>query len=66
MKKKELKQIATQIAKLELIISQDDDQSRINQAKESIMHLVGRVSDPEDLFAIDELVQEILEQKKLD
>lgn len=64
MKKKELKQFAEKIAKYELIIEQSEDHDEIRQAQEQIMVLSGRVKNLEDLFEIDELVQEILEKKK--
>lgn len=64
MKKKELKQFAEKIAKYELIIEQSEDHDEIRYAQEQIMILSGRVKDLEDLFEIDELVQEILEKKK--
>ena len=64
MKKKELKQFAEKIAKYELIIEQIEYNDEIRYAQEQIMILSGRVKDLEDLFEIDELVQEILEKKK--
>ena len=63
MKTKELKNIAKQIAKYELIIQQSDDPKQIRKAQDQIMELSGRVEKLEDMVAIDEFVQEILSQK---
>ena len=62
MKTKELKNIAKQIAKYELIIQQSDDPKRIRKAQDQIMELSGRVEKLEDMVAIDEFVQEIIEK----
>lgn len=60
MKAKELKNIAKQIAKYELIIQNSDDKKAIQAAQMQIMELSGRVDKLEDMVAIDEYVQEIL------
>ena len=62
MKAKELKNIAKQIAKYELIIRDSDDKKAVQNAQMQIMELSGRVDKLEDMVAIDELVQEILEK----
>ena len=65
MKKKELKRMAQKIADCEFIISSGEPGSpEVEEAKETIITLSGKIS-PEDMFLIDELVQEILENKKI-
>ena len=62
MKAKELKNIAKQIAKYELIIQNSDDDKEIRDAQTKVMELSGRVEKLEDMVAIDEYVQEILQK----
>lgn len=62
MKKKELKNLATKIAKCERIIQTSDDKKAIHQAEEEIMRLSSSVDKLEDMVAIDELVMELLEK----
>lgn len=63
MKTKELKRLAQRIAKLESTLEQTSDPEVIRQTQNEIMELSSRISDPEDLFKIDEFVQEILENE---
>ena len=62
MKKKEQKALAQKIAKYELIIQTSDDKKRIQDGQDKIMDLSGRVETRDDIAAIDEMVQEILEK----
>ena len=62
MKAKELKNIAKQIAKYELIIQTSDDKKTVRDAQMQIMELSGRVEKLEDMVAIDEYVQEFLQK----
>ena len=62
MKKKEQKALAQKIAKYELIIQTSDDKQRIRDAQDKIIDLSGRVETLDDIAAIDEMVQEILEK----
>lgn len=62
MKKKEQKALAQKIAKYELIVQTSDDKKRIRDAQDKIMELSGRVETLDDIAAIDEMVQEILEK----
>lgn len=62
MKAKELKNIAKQIAKYELVIRNSEDKKAIQNAQLQIMELSGRVDRLEDMVAIDEYVQEILDK----
>lgn len=61
MKKKELKKLAKEIAYLETVI-QNGTEEEIEVAKDKMITLAGKIG-PEDMFIIDELVQEILEKQ---
>jgi hypothetical protein len=61
MKAKELRKLAQQMANLELIIERSDDTEEVRKAQNEIIHLSGKL-DPEDMFEIDELIQNILEK----
>ena len=63
MKKKELKALAEKIAKCEIIVQTSDDQKAIKRAQDEIMQLSGRVESLSDITIIDEMVQDILENK---
>ena len=65
MKKKELKNLAKKIADAEYIIQTSDDNKTVAKAQDSIMELSGKVSSVEDMLALDEFVQELLEEKNL-
>lgn len=65
MKKKELKNLAKRIADAELIIQTSSDKKEINDAKKKIMELSNHAIDLEDMIILDELVQDILSQKKV-
>ncbi len=60
MKRKELKNLAEKIAKCEYVIQNSDDNTAIQAAQEEIMRLSSRVHDFQDIDAIDEMVQDIL------
>lgn len=62
MKKKEQKALAQKIAKYELIIQTSDDKKRVRDAQDKVIELSGRVESLDDIAAIDEMVQEILEK----
>ena len=64
MKRKELKTLAKRIAALELVIQENEDSRAVKNAKNEIMDLSGKVDDPEDIFYLDELVQQILDKEK--
>ena len=63
MKKRELKKLAQKMAQLELIAS-GEKEGNSQKAQQEIIELTGKIDDPEDLFYLDELIQEILEEKK--
>lgn len=63
MKRKELKNLANKIAKLEQIIQRNEDPKQVQQvqqAKDEIMKLSGHVDSLEDIMLMDELIQDIL------
>lgn len=62
MKNKELKKLAKEIIKLEQIIEDDNDKDAVNRAKKRIMEISGHIG-PEDMFCIDEIIQEQLQKK---
>jgi len=63
MKTKELKKIATKLANLELLVEQNNNAEDVKKAQKEIMDISGRIKDPEDMFLIDEFIQEILKEK---
>lgn len=65
MKKKEIKNIAKKIVKYESIIQNSTDQKEIEQAKTAIFNLSHSIHSLEDMVAIDEEVQTILEQQNI-
>ena len=62
MKKKEQKALAQKIAKYELIVQTSDDNKRVRDAQDKIIELSGKVESLDDIAAIDEMVQELLEK----
>ena len=62
MKRKELKALATKIAKYERIIQTSEDQKEIRKAEEEVMRLSSGVDSLDDMMAIDELVVEMLQK----
>ena len=63
MKKKELKNLAKKIADAEYIIQNSDDPKAVAKAQDTIIELSGKAMSLEDMTIIDELVQEILDEK---
>ena len=61
MKQKEIKNLASKIAKYEKIIQSTQDAKEKRKAEEEIMKLSSSISNVEDMLQIDELVQDILE-----
>ena len=63
MKKKEMKEVAKKIAKLELIIQDPSSTIEVKKkAEKEIMNISFNVGNLQDLDLIDEMVQEILEK----
>ena len=62
MKQKEQKNLAQKIAKYEYIVQTSNDKDEIKKAQDSIIELSGRLESLDDIAAIDEMVQEILEK----
>lgn len=63
MKKKELKNLAKKIADAEYIIQNSDDAKAVAKAQDQILELSGKAMSLEDMMIIDELVQDLLNQK---
>jgi hypothetical protein len=64
MKNKERKEIAKKIASIELSLGDNPTEDEKFKAESAIMTLTSRISNMDDLFIIDEMVQEILTNKK--
>lgn len=64
LKRKELKQLAEKLAKLELVLQKESDPETVKQTKNKIIELTGHVDDYEDLFILDEYIQKILDKQK--
>lgn len=62
MKRKEIKNLATKIAKYERIIQNSNDKETIKQAENEIMKVSSSIHSLEDMMAIDELVVELLKE----
>lgn len=62
MKRKEIKNLAIKIAKLEQIIQTGQDPKEIQEAQNQIIDLSGRVRNLEDMVLLDDMIQEILEK----
>ena len=62
MTKKELKNLAKQIAECERVIQTSEDKDERRQAEELIMKITRTVRNFEDLYKIDELAMKILEK----
>lgn len=60
MKKKELRNLAIKMAKLEKIIQSSDDKDEISKAENEIIKVSSSVKSLEDMVAIDEIVLELL------
>lgn len=63
MKRKELKNIAKQIAKNERIIQTTDDKNLRHEAENAIIQLSGKVESLTDIMELDELIQEYLAEE---
>lgn len=62
MKRKELKKLAKRLAELELIIEHSDDHEERLRAQNEVLDISSRVVSIEDMLALDEMTQEILEK----
>ncbi|MBE6148289.1 MAG: hypothetical protein E7167_02070 [Firmicutes bacterium] len=65
MDRKNRREIAREIAKCELIIQKSNNDLNKNKAMNRIETLTMRITNLEDMLAIDDMVQKILEQKIL-
>ena len=62
MNKKEIKNVAKQIAKAELTIQNSTDQKERKYAMDMIIALSSKLSSLEEMERVDEMVQKILEK----
>ncbi len=62
MNKKEIKNLAKQIAKAELVIQNSIDQKEKSYAMDTIIALSNKLSSLEEMERVDEMVQKILEK----
>ena len=62
MKNKDLKKNARRILRLEMIIDQNEQSEAAKKAKAEIMSITSKIN-PEDMFLIDEMIQERLENE---
>ena len=63
MKKKELKNLAKQIAKLELIIQASTDDEAVKNAQNTEIRLINRLDSIEDMDLLDEMVQQYMQEE---
>ncbi len=63
MKKKELKNLAKQIAKLELIIQASADDEAVKNAQNTEIRLINRLDSLEDMDLLDEMVQQYMQEE---
>ncbi len=62
MKKKELKALAQKIAKYEKVVQTSTNKNEVRDAQMKIMNLSESVDSLEDMMALDEIIQDILEK----
>lgn len=63
MKKKELKNLAKQIAKLELIIQANEDDDAVKEAQNTEIRLINRLDSLDDMDLLDEMVQQYMQEE---
>lgn len=63
MKKKELKNLAKQIAQLELIIQANTDDEAVKNAQNTEIRLINRLDSIEDMDLLDEMVQQYMQEE---
>lgn len=62
MKKKELKNLAMRIAALENKLSKTEDKEEQKKIQEAIMKESVKITSLDDMFALDELIQQFLKK----
>lgn len=62
MKKKELKNLASKIAKQEKLIQTSSDKKEQKKAENEILKLTSSIKSVEDMLLLDDYIQEILEK----
>lgn len=61
MTKKERKKIAKQLAEYELVIQHAHDEFAKRMAEDEVMKLTSKITDPEDMEAIDAMVPDVIQ-----
>ena len=61
MKRKEKKQFAEKLAKLERIVQLSQNDTEIEKAQQEIIRITSHIGNFEDLMDIDEMVSELLD-----
>ena len=62
MKRKELKNLASKMAKCEMVIQSSTDPKAVKEAQEEVMRLSKCVDSIDDIIILDEMIQDILEK----
>lgn len=62
MKKKDLKNLAKRLAKLEKKLSSTTDASETKKIQNEIIELSGQIQNVEEIFILDDMIQEILDK----
>jgi short-subunit dehydrogenase involved in D-alanine esterification of teichoic acids len=63
MTKKELKNLAKQIAKLETIIQTNENSESVREAQNEEIKLMNKFTDVADLDLLDDLVQQYMQEE---
>lgn len=63
MTKKELKNLAKQIAKLETIIQTNENSESVREAQNEEIRLMNKFTDVADLDLLDDLVQQYMQEE---
>ncbi len=63
MTKKELKNLAKQIAKLETIIQTSENSESVREAQNEEIRLMNKFTDVADLDLLDDLVQQYMQEE---
>lgn len=64
MTKKELKKMAKELARLETLLKTTNDSEVKYRTEQEIMNLTNKVEDLEEMVMLDEMVMNLLEERK--
>ena len=65
MTSRELKRLAKRIAELEKIIQKNENQEKVKKAQRKINSLCSQIKDENDMWYLDEQIQQILEEENI-